>query len=412
MVVTLIVTASGSGGNTSIRFCGSAADIPVWLGFASSNSWTRVNIGANDTFTFDFPTSGTVTWVKQQGPDDFRITITAGTIDEIALIAGGQCASPSNRTATGTVAGLTGADQAHVVFGPRASTAAPTFAAPNFSFTSLPDGAHDLLASRSAFEVANNAFLANRVLVQRGVNPSNGGSVGTLNFEGASAITPESKLLSVAGAVGGELLSTSSTFRTASGASVALGATAIVSGTSGLVRHLPAAPVQAGDFHTLVASATLTNGGNTVVRSATQTTASPTATTLTLGVVPGEPLVSPFETSAQRVRFMSMIAFQADYTRLYIAGWFQQLGATRRDATMTVTEAMATITSGSDGTRSRLRVPDFSAAPGWNLLWESRPGLAATYLVSASGWTASGGLGAPLSDGVVTRSYTRIGPVP
>jgi|GEM_PF-4451682 len=203
-----------------------------------------------------------------------------------------------------------------------------------------------------------------------------------------------------------------STFRTASGASVALGATTIVSGTSGLVRHLPAAPVQAGDFHTLVASATLTNGGNTVVRSATQTTASPTATTLTLGVVPGEPLVSPFETSAQRVRFMSMIAFQADYTRLYIAGWFQQLGATRRDVTMTVTEAMATITSGSDGTRSRLRVPDFSAAPGWNLLWESRPGLAATYLVSASGWTASGGLGAPLSDGVVTRSYTRIGPVP
>lgn len=411
-IVTLIVTATGTGGNTTIRFCGSAAEIPVWLGFASSTSWTRVTVGANNSFTFDFPTSGSITWVTQHGPDDFRITIAAGTRDEIALIAAGQCASPSNRMATGMLAGLGGADQAQVIFGPRPSTNAPNFATPSFSFTLLPDGALDLLASRSSFDALANAFLANRVLVQRALNPSNGGSLGTLSFDGPGAITPESKVLTVTGAVGAESLATSSSFRTASGAMISLGTSVITVGNSATVRHLPVAQLQAGDFHTFIASATLNGGGITTIRRATQTIASPTATSLTLGAVPGEPIVTPFETSAERVRFTSLVAFQSDYTRLYTAGWFQQSGNTRRDVSMTVTEAMAAITTGSDGTRSRLRVPDFSAAPGWNLLWESRPGLATNYEVSASGWTASGGLGAPVSDGVLTRSYTRVGLVP
>ncbi|MEQ1692477.1 MAG: hypothetical protein ABMA00_14405, partial [Gemmatimonas sp.] len=30
VVVTLVVTATGTGGNTTLRFCGSAADIPIW----------------------------------------------------------------------------------------------------------------------------------------------------------------------------------------------------------------------------------------------------------------------------------------------------------------------------------------------------------------------------------------------
>ncbi len=412
VVMTLIVTATGAGGNTAIRFCGTAADIPIWLGFASSNSWTRVTMGANNTFTFEFPTQGSVAWVTQHGADDFRITITAGTRDEISLIAAGQCPSPSNRTATGTMAGLAVADQAQLVFGPRAPTTAPTFAAPNFSFTSLPDGALDLLATRATFDAGVAAFVVNRVFVQRALNPANGGSLGTFDFAGASAITPLSKTLTISGAAGGEQLLASTLFRTASGASIGLGTAVITSGTSGPIRHLPAANVQAGDFHTLQASASLTSGGYTIVRSATQTVATPISTSLTLGAVPGEPNVFVFESSAQRARFTSMIPFQPDYTRLYTAAWFQQTGNTRRDVLMTVTEAMAPITSGNMGTNAQLRVPDFSAAPGWNQLWESRPGLATNYAVSASGWTAAGGLNAPLTDGVLTKSYTRVGPVP
>jgi hypothetical protein len=410
VVMTLIITATGTGGNTVFRFCGTAADIPIWFGFASSNSWTRVTMGASSTFTFDFPTSGSVTWVTQHGPDDFRINIAAGTRDEMALIASGQCPSPSNRTATGSVAGVGVADLVQVVLGPRSPTTAPTFGTPTFSFTALPDGAMDLLATRSA--LATGSLAASRVLLQRAINPANGGSVGTLDFNGGSAITPETKTLSVVGGAGGEQLSMSSSFRTANGASINLSTAFPSTGTSGVISHLPAAQQQAGDFHTLQASASATAGGYTITRSVTQTVASPASTSLTLGAVPGEPNVFVFASNADRARFTSLIPAQADYSRLFIASWLQQSGNTRRDVIMTVTDAMAPITSGSSGTNAQLRVPDFAAAPGWNPLWESRPGLPATYFISASGWTAAGGLAAPLTDGVITKSYTRVGPVP
>lgn len=409
--MTLIVTGANTSGNMSIRFCGTAADIPIWLGFAPGNSWTRIPIGANNTFTFDFGSQGTLAWVTQQGADDFRINIVAGTLDEVAVIAASQCASPSNRSANGSVAGLAATDQAQVVFGPRVSTAAPTFAAPNFSFTLLPDGALDLAATRSAFDIAAGALAVNKVILQRALNPANGGSIGTLDFNGASALTPEQKAVTVQGLVGGEQLLLSSSFRTAAGTSISLGNAIVASGTSGPVRHLPAAAVQTGELHTLQASGITTSGGFSITRTVTQTVTTPTATTLTFGAVPTDPNVISAASNASRVRFSSFIPFQSDYTRLYMTAWIQQSGGTRREVMMTVTETMAAITVGNFGTNARLSSPNFDSAPGWDPLWENRPGLAATYFVSASGWSVAGGIAAPLTSGTVTKSWSRTGPI-
>jgi hypothetical protein len=241
--MTLIVTGANTSGNMSIRFCGTAADIPIWLGFAPGNSWTRIPIGANNTFTFDFGSQGTVAWVTQRGADDFRINIVAGTLDEVAVIAASQCASPSNRTANGIASGLAVTDQAQIVFGPRSATTAPTFAAPNFSFTLLPDGALDLAATRSAVDIAAGALTVNKVILQRALNPASGGSIGTLDFNGASAIVPEQKTITAQGLVGGEQLLLSSAFRTAAGTSISLGSTAdTASARRGGAKRRPAHP--------------------------------------------------------------------------------------------------------------------------------------------------------------------------
>ncbi len=410
VVLTLIVTPTGTGGNTAFRFCGAAADIPIWLGFQDGNRWTRVTMGAGNTFTFDVPSPGSVTWVTQHGADDFRINVIEGTDAEIALIAAAQCPSPSNRTASGSVAGIGVADQVQVVLGPRSPTTAPTFGTPNFSFTALPDGALDLLAARST--LTTGLLAANRVLLQRAINPANGGSVGSLDFNGSSVIVPESKTLTLLGTTGGEQLSMTSSLRTANGATIMLSTAFPSSGNSGTIHHLPDASLQANDFHLLQGAASTSTGGHTITRTVSQTVSSTTSRSLPFGAVPGEPTVSIFASNTERVRFNSFIPLQDDYKRLYIASWLQQSGNTRRDVTMTVTEAAALITTGSLGITARIRVPDFSAAPGWNTLWESRPGLPATYLVSASGWTAAGGLAGPLTDGVITKGYTRIGPVP
>lgn len=408
-VLTLTITPTGVGGNTAVQFCGTAADIPIWLGVLSGNNWTRVAIGPSNTFTFDFPTEGALAWVNQHGADDFRITIVSGTRAEIAVIAGQQCPSPSSRTVNGTVAGVGLTDLVQIAFGPRSPTTAPTFASPAFQVTDLPDGPLDLLAARAG--IGAGGFLANAVLLQRALNPASGGSLGTLDFGGAGAHIPAEKTVTVAGAVGGDELLLSSLFRSAGGTTVTLGASTITSGTSGPVRHLPAASVQAGDFHTLVAAASQTSGSGTSSRSATLFAAQPVATTLTLGAVPAEPSVAVYSSSPDRIRFTTNIPPQADYARVYVAGWYQQAGATRRDITMTVTEATAIIASGSGGTNVRMRVPDFSLAPGWDVFWESRPGTTANWLTSASGWTASGGLTAPIAEGSVTLSYTRTGTI-
>lgn len=410
VVMTLVVTPTGTTGNTVFRFCGTPADIPIWFGFQDGSRWTRITAGANNTFTLDLPSPTSVTWVTQHGADDFRINVVAGTDDEIRSLIPGLCPSPANRTAIGSVTGFGATDQVQVVLGPRAPTTPPTFGSPNFSFAALPDGAMDLLATRSV--LSTGLLAANRVLLQRNVNPVNGGSVGALDFNSSSAIVPESNTLTAAGAVGGEQLSLSSALRTAGGSLINLSTAFPNSGSSGVFHHLPSTAVQAGDFHLLQAAASATAGGSSVTRTVSQTVASPTSRSLTLGAVPGEPNVFAYATSPERVRFNSFIPDQADYRRLYVAAWYQQSGNTRRDVTMTVTDALAPISSGNLGTNAQIRVPDFTSAPGWNTFWESRPGLSTTYLVSASGWTAAGGMSAPLADGVVTKSYTRIGPVP
>jgi hypothetical protein len=406
--MTLIITPVGVGGNFSIRFCGTPEDIPIWLGYSLGNAWVRVVIGANNTFSFDQGTQGSIVWVNQRGSDDFRITMVAGLRDELAVLTAAQCPSPSNRTATGTVTGVGVAEQAQVVLGPRISNPAPTFASPNFNFSALPDGAMDLLATRSAIE--SSALVVNRILVQRAINPASGGSVGTVNL--ATASVPESKTINIQGAAGGEQLATSAFLRTSGGASISLGNAFISSGNSGPYRHLPAAELQTGDFHTVQATATLSAGGYSITRSATQSMVAPATASLTLGAALVEPFVFAYETSAERTRFSSLIPFNSDYTRLYTAGWFQQSGNTRREFLITVTEAMASIGTGNHGTNAELRAPNFTSASGFNALWEPRNGLATNYLVTSSGWNATGGVAAPLADGVVTKSWSRFGPVP
>ncbi|MEZ4457110.1 MAG: hypothetical protein R2882_11260 [Gemmatimonadales bacterium] len=405
--LTLTVTASGGSGNTTVRFCGAPEDIPIWFGYSTNGvNWTRVAISPDNSFVFDFPTRGFLVWVTQHGPDDFRTNLYAGSSAEIAVIAAGQCSSPTGRTASGTVAGLTAANQAQVAFGPRSPSPAPTFAAPAFQLTDLPDGPLDLLGARLALDLGTGSLLADRVLVQRGLDPVPGGSVGTLDFGGAGAITPESKTLTVTGVAGGESLTLASFFRSAGGASVSLG-TAVVTGAAGPVRHLPAANVQAGDYHQWLASASVTGAGGSFSRTVAMLQAAPADGSLALGADPGPPTVIVAELDDDRIRFSTTIPEHPDYERLFIAGWYQQSGATRRDFTMTATERMAVNTPSG----VRMRMPDLTGTPGWERIWESRPALEATWFASSTGWVAAAGVAAPIADGVVTRSATRTGTI-
>ncbi|MCC6242923.1 MAG: hypothetical protein IT353_08780 [Gemmatimonadaceae bacterium] len=412
--LTLTISPLSTSGNITFKFCGAAETLPIWFGFVTGRNWSRILPASANTFSFDFVnpgTTGSVAWVTRNGPDDYRVTVHSAGPEDMAVIAASLCPSPNNRSVSGTVAGLASTDFPQVVFGPRSPTPTPTASAPGFTITGLPDGALDLLASR--LTVSGNALVVDKLILNRALNPANGGSVGTLDFNGGTAIAPETKTLTVQGAAADEQVVGTATLRTAGGALLSLGSSVFAVGTStAAYRHVPLAAMLAGDHHLVQASATRTDGTSSISRSVSQPTSAGANLSMVLGQVPGEPHVFALSNANDRTRFNTLIPVQTDYGRYYIAGWFQQSGAVRREMVVNVTHAASTETTGTFGVNISVSAPDFTNAPGFDPLWEPRSALTTTYFISVAGWSATGGLAAPLQDGVITRSYTRTAPVP
>ncbi len=327
---TLIVTPAATGGNTSIRFCGASDATPIWLGFSTSTTWTRVMPDANNTFAFQVPSAARVVWVTQHGADDFRVTMLAATQAEIASFAASQCPSPSNRTAVGTVAGIGATDQAQVVFANRSPLTAITAASPTFTLAGLPDGPSDLLAARSSFDGGLNVFLVNRLFIARALNPANGGSLGTIDFASGSTFDAENANVTVQNVDGGEQLITSSSFLSAGGSTITLGATASGSGLARSFVRVPAARTTAGDFHSVVALASSNANGITRTRSVSQLLANPGTTTLTFPAPPGDPVMDIFSQSGNDTRFLAELPQSGEHNRIWTISWTQEQGSTRR----------------------------------------------------------------------------------
>ena len=412
--LSLTVSPASTSGNLTFRFCGAPEELPIWFGFASGRNWARIQPSAANTFSFDFVNSGStgsIAWVTQHGADDYRITVHAAGPEDMAVIAASMCPSPNNRSASGTVAGITPTDVAQVVFGPRTPNQTPTSTSPAFSITALPDGALDLLASRLI--VSGNALVVDKLILNRALNPANGGSLGTLDFNGNGAIAPESKTLTVQSAAADEQLIGSAMLRTAGGSTLSLGSTVLPVGTTTTsYRHAPLAALLAGDYHIVQVSGMRTEGTTSITRSVSQTIGAGANLSMALGQVPGEPHVVISSSANGRARHTTFIPVQSDYGRYYTAGWFQQAGALRREFIMHVSQAASTETTGTFGVNITVAAPDFTNAPGFDPLWEPRASLATNYLINVAGWNATGGLTAPLQEGVLTRRYTRTAPVP
>lgn len=412
--LSLTVSPASTSGNITFRFCGAPEDLPIWFGFASGRNWARIQPTAANTFSFDFVNSGatgSIAWVTQHGTDDYRVTVHTAGPEDMAVIAASLCPSPNNRSASGTVSGITTTDVAQVVFGPQSPNPAPTATSPAFTITALPEGALDLLASR--LTVSGSALVVDKLILNRALNPANGGSLGTLDFNGSGAIAPETKTLTVQGAAADEQVIGTALLRTAGGSTLSLGSTVVPLGTTTTsYRHVPLAALLAGDYHIIQASSTRTVGTASVTRSVSQTIGAGANLSLALGQVPGEPNVIVSASGNGRARHTTFIPVQSDYARHYTAGWFQQTGALRREFTMYVTQAASTETTGNFGVNITVAAPDFTNAPGFDPLWEPRAGLSTNYLISVAGWNATGGLAAPLQEGVITRRYTRTAPVP
>ncbi|MFN8579713.1 MAG: hypothetical protein U0163_01865 [Gemmatimonadaceae bacterium] len=289
------------------------------------------------------------------------------------------------------MSGLGATEFASVNFGGGGASA--TFINPNFTINSALPGARDLAATRTTVlgQVLNKLFL------QRGLNPPNGGSVGTVDFNGANAFDPDTKTLTVNGLAGGEQVGGTVSFLTNTSSSMSLGTFQVPSGNSSNILVVPSAKTNAGDVHEINVNATLLSGGAGTIRSVNSFLRDPGNPTVTLGPDLSSSTVSTVATAPTRG-----CACNTPCSRSI------QIAGSPRSSRPGVTQRRHRRAPGFLGNASSVDVtiPDFTGVGTWQASWGLQTGALTTWQASASGWIAGSG---GTSDGTITRTAIRTG---
>lgn len=403
--LNITVPQPSSGGNVTWQFC-ALTGIPIWVAAQNGNAgspWVRVTAGSNNTFSFDITTVGAIAFVSQSG-SSYTLTVVYGTRAELnAQGTGGACVgSPTGKTVTGTVAGLTSAlEFASLTMAGAAASAQQ--AMPTFTLNNVPDGNRDLLATRSVLNLTTGSLAVNKAIIRRNLNPPNNSSLGTIDFGGSEAFDPVNKQLTIAGGAGGsEILSAFNYLYTSNGTFGLLGL-GFLAGTVYDVPTVPLARTVAGDVNVITAIGTTFTGGDpSAIRSTFASYRDPANQTLTLGPQLNVPTISVVSTTGY-ARLRSMVARQSEYDNSWQAIFSQSIGASNRQASLQVLPGYMGSSTNFDVT-----IPDFTGVAGWLDTWGPQTGTETSWNVSMTGWINLTGL---FTDGSVFRTAQRLGSV-
>ncbi len=370
--LTVTVTApSGGSGNVTVTYC--AEDAPIWLAVQDGNgAWTRVNPNAG-TNTYQFTINsgrGGVASVDTAGTG-FDLSIAYATTAEFNGFSGTSAlATCGGKRVNGSVANVASTQAANVTLG-----ASSTFVNPlsglTFTLTDVAAGPQDLFASRLNF----NTFRADRIILRRGLNIANNGTIPLLDFNAAEAFAPVSANVTVAN-LGADTATAISIYSGTRGSSFGfLQTIADIVSSSGArpFDAIPASQLNASELQQMFVTANVA-GSNLIDRFAGVYFRTPTDRTVTLGPVLTAPTVTRLAGgSYSRVRVQ--LPLQTEYNRFFDAS-FTQSGSNRSASVF----ATAGYTGGGAWDVS---IPDLSAATGWLSTW----GLLTSAPIS---WTVGG----------------------
>ena len=200
--------------------------------------------------------------VAGRRPDVARITATGsgyttymyyGTVSDLQQVAAAQCpASGAPRTLHGSVAGIHAGDAWAVGMGGASAIGMPGAAA-SFTLANVLAGTRDLVAARAPAQ--DNQTLADAIVLRRALNPADGATLPVIDFGAAEAFAPATGTLNVSAIPSGASTEVVLGFTTASGTSAFLGQLDAVTTASRLIPVMPTARLQAGDLHTVTATA-------------------------------------------------------------------------------------------------------------------------------------------------------------
>jgi hypothetical protein len=437
----LIVRDAPAGGTTAWEFC-RPTDVPIWFAVQDgSGDWMRITPSAT-RFEFevssgrggvayvsseDFDPADTTailpyipgpagatasSWATQNealtlraprsaapvddpSPPRYDLVVVYGTQPELAARGLEQC-RPPNRV-SGSVADL----GVHQFVAVTLGTSTTIATKPTFELTAVPDGAVDLIASRTTVDPSTDEEVVDRLIVRRGLSPADDSTLPVLDFAAPEAFAPAAANLTVAN-LGGDLAFVLSAIFTTGAPS---GATIFLTSAEGAspFRYygIPGAHRVAGDLH--LAAAVVFSADEGELRFTGLYFEDPIDRSVTLG----SPLPVPqLEVAAPspHLRVRASGSLTSAYDR-YVRALFSQPG---RSATIEASAAYL-----SQATTYDLVVPDFTGVAGWLDEWGLTEGVIPTaWFVRGVGFTGEGVSRPVPAEGVSFQFAERFGTLP
>ena len=381
--LTLTVTSSGGGGG-SITWDFSACAVlqrPAWFAYQDGNGpWTVVT-PVNNKYSFDIAGArGGITYVYSGTSSEVFVQYLSK-----AEFGTGSVQCPSLgvlKTINGTLAGVGASEAAYVSLGGSTAFVYSFLAGfPNFQMTGVQSGTYDLVASHTP---SLTGTIADKAIIQRGLNIANAGTVGTLDFGGVGAFTLDNATITIAGLVGGEQITQGMSYQGSACFGGALYNGVSVTGSSYTAAGVPAADQQATDFHNF--SLYVHDPVTSLTRTTSQFYHAFGARTLTLAAVfPAPTVTSLGGGSPPYKRLQAVYTLPADYD--------QSTSLTYTDAVTNNSVIIQATPAYLGGTSVTLAMADNSGLAGWNNSWAPAAANTADWRVSGSGGNLTSGSG-------------------
>jgi hypothetical protein len=392
---TLNVTVTGgtSGGNVTFSFC-EADGLPLWVAGQNGNGpWQRITGNAQHQYSFQVTDRGGIAYVTQEG-NGFQLVVHYYTAAELQAQGATVCTSNpgSTRNINVNFANLGPAEQAMVGAGGAAGFAFGF--QPTAQLQGVAPGVIDLVASRMPL----GGSTANRVVIQRGINPANNATV-NVDFGGAGSFDPVTHNLTVSNTAGSQV-STSVTYLTSRYQFGVLDSRT-AAGSNFQFVAVPAAQQVAGDFHLLSASAINNVMNPTEYRTAQKAFVAPGDQTLVLGPGLIGPTVSVLATQPY-ARLRASYNVQPEYNTLFIANFSQDT----RDAQVLMSAAYS-----QNAATVNLDVPDLSGVAGWQNTWGPLAGAQVNWMFSATKYPPGSTVLTEFVDGMLWETAMRMGTI-
>ena len=379
--LTLTVEAA-SGGSIHWDFSSCpVAEQPVWFAYQDgSGPWTVVTPVAN---VYSFNIAGARGGITEVLTDAGASTVLVQYLSKAEFGTGSvQCPSPGVlKTVNGTVAGVGATEAAWVSMGGGSAFIYSFLVGfPNFQLTSVQSGSQDLVASHTT---AISGVIADKAIIQRGLNIANGGTVGTLDFGGGSAFTLDNATITVTGLTVGETqLTQAMTYQVAGCAGAPLYNGVSWAGSSFTAAGVPAADQVASDFHGIQLSTHDPTAKMTRFTSQYFHTFGARSVALA-AVFPTPAVTSLGGGSPPYKRLQAIYTLPTDYE--------QATSLTYSDAVTSNSVVIQATFAYLGGTSVTLALSDYSALVGWLNSWAPGAANTADWRVGGTGGNATTG---------------------